>query len=78
MYVNDQRLCYGYIGSFTVGGNSNQHVPVEVSFSYVDVGMTIVNLITSGSTVTVRLYGSFSSLVISVPFSTTLYNSKFK
>ena len=77
IYVNNQRLGYGSLGSFTVGGNGNQRVPVTVSFSYVDVGMTIVNLITGGGTVEVRLDGSVSTFVVSVPFSTTPYNAKF-
>lgn len=77
IYVNSQRLGYGSIGSFTVGGNGQQLVTVPVSFSYVDIGMTIANLITSGGTVTVKLDGSLNSLFISVPFSTTLYDAKF-
>ena len=75
--MNNQQLGYGSLGSFTVGGNSNQRVPVTVSFSYIDVGTTIVNLITEGGTVDVRLDGSLSTFIVSVSFSTTLYNVKF-
>jgi LEA14-like dessication related protein len=77
IYVNNQQLGYGSLGSFTVGGNSNQRVSVIVSFSYIDVGTTIVNLITEGGTVDVRLDGSLSTFIVSVSFSTTLYNVKF-
>ena len=70
MYINNQRLSYGSIGSLTVGGNSLQRVTIQVSFSYYDVGMSLVNLITSGGVVMVTLSGSLSSLIISVPFST--------
>jgi len=77
VYVNNQRLGYGSLGSFTVGGNGKQLVPVTVSFSYVDVGMAIANLITGGGTVDVRLDGSFSTFIVSVQFSTVLYNARF-
>jgi LEA14-like dessication related protein len=77
IYVNDKRLGYGSLGSFTVGGNSNQRVTATLSFSYVDIGMATANLITGGGTVTVTLNGSLHTFVVSVPFSTTLYNAKF-
>jgi LEA14-like dessication related protein/RNA polymerase subunit RPABC4/transcription elongation factor Spt4 len=72
IYVDNQPLGYGSIGSFTVGGNGLQRVTVPVSFSYTDIGITIANLTTTGGTVTVRLDGSLSIFIISVPFSTTL------
>jgi LEA14-like dessication related protein len=77
IFVNNQRLGYGSLGSFTVGGSSNQRVPVTISFSYVDVGMTIANLITGGGIVQVRLNGSLHTFIVSAPISTTLYNAKF-
>ena len=78
LYVNNQQLGSGSLGSFTIGGNSNQQVTVAVSFTYVDVGMAIANQITTGGTVEVALNGSLTTLVVvSVLFSTTLYNAKF-
>ena len=77
VYVNNQRLANGYTGAFTVGGSGRQSVIVSVTFAYIDIGMTIVNLITGGGTVTVKADGAANFFLFGVPFSTTLYDAKF-
>lgn len=71
IYVNDNHLGYGYSGGFTVGGSSSHVITVSLTFPYLDVATTIVNLILNHATVTVRADGSASFFIVNAPFSTT-------
>jgi LEA14-like dessication related protein len=77
IYVNDQHLANGYSGAFSVGGSSRQSITVSLTFAYLDVATTIVNLIINHATVTVRVDGSANFFLVNIPFSTTLFNAKF-
>lgn len=77
VYVNDQHLGYGYTGGFTVGGSSSQIISVSLTFPFIDVATTIANLIINHSSVAVRADGAVSFFVVSIPFSTTLYEVEF-
>jgi len=77
VYINDQHLCTGNFGSFTVGGSGRVRITVPITFYLTDVPMVLYGLITGGGTVTVRLDGVAHAILFDVPFSTTLYNAKF-
>lgn len=77
VYVNDQHLANGYLGAFTVGGGGRHQKWVSLTFSYIDVATTLVNLIINHETVTVRVDGSANFFLVSIPFTTTLLNVEF-
>jgi LEA14-like dessication related protein len=78
VYINDQHFCSGKFGSFSVGGSSRARITVPVTFYITDVPTVLYGLITGGGTVNVRLEGVAHVFLFDIPFSTTLYNARFK
>jgi len=78
IYINDQYLGAGSFGSVTIGGNSQSHIIVPVTFNATDVPSVLYGLITGGGSVTVTIQGSANLGLFSVPFNATLYNASFR
>ena len=68
IYLEDQYIGTGTSVATPISANSQGTIQTPISFSYVDLGLGIVNILTNGGSAEVTVSGEAKVYVISMPF----------